>query len=75
MNAPVGTVLKMSDDSEFRPTPILVADAERERSIALLRVAVGEGRLTLAEFSERVGLADAASTDMELASLARPAQR
>jgi hypothetical protein len=64
-------VLKMSDDSESRPTPILASDAERERTIALLRVAVGEGRLTLEEFSERVGPAYAASTDMELASLAR----
>ena len=70
MHTAVGTVLKMSDDSEFRPTPILVAGAERERSIVLLRIAVGEGRLPLEEFSERVGLADAASTDMGLASLA-----
>jgi Domain of unknown function (DUF1707) len=37
-----------------RPTPILASDAERERSIMLLRDAVGEGRLTLEEFSERV---------------------
>jgi len=61
----------MSDDREFRPTPILASDAERERSIALLRDAVGEGRLTLEEFSERVGLAQAARTDQELARLAR----
>ncbi len=71
MNAAVGTVLEMSDDNESRPTPILVSDAERERSIALLHVAVGEGRLTLEEFSERVGLAYAARTDQELASVAR----
>lgn len=64
-------MLEMSDEVESRPTPILVSDAERERSIALLRVAVGEGRLTLEEFSERVGLAYAARTDRELASLAR----
>jgi len=37
----------------------------------LLRDAVGDGRLTLAEFSERVGLAQAARTDQELASLTR----
>jgi hypothetical protein len=50
--------------------PILASDAERERSIALLRDAVGEGRLTLEEFSERVGLAQAARTDQDLARLA-----
>jgi hypothetical protein len=61
----------MSDDREPRPTPILASDAERERSIALLRDAVGDGRLTLEEFSERVGLAQAARTDQELATLAR----
>jgi Domain of unknown function (DUF1707)/Cell wall-active antibiotics response 4TMS YvqF len=69
--AGLSTVLKMSDDRGSRPTPILVSDAERERSIALLRDAVGEGRLTLEEFSERVGHAQAARTDHELALLAR----
>ena len=66
-----GTVMEMSDDRESRPTPIRASDAERERSIALLRDAVGEGRLTLEEFSERVGLAHAARTDHDLAGLAR----
>jgi Domain of unknown function (DUF1707)/Cell wall-active antibiotics response 4TMS YvqF len=61
----------MSDDHGPRPMPILASDAERERSIALLRGAVSEGRLTLEEFSERVGLAHAARTDQELATLAR----
>jgi Domain of unknown function (DUF1707)/Cell wall-active antibiotics response 4TMS YvqF len=61
----------MRDDGESGSTPILVSDDERERSVALLRVAVGEGRLTLEEFSERVGLAYAARTDRDLASLAR----
>jgi hypothetical protein len=56
----------MSDDRESGPTPILACDAERGRSIALLRDAVGEGRLTLEEFSERVGVAAAARTDQEL---------
>lgn len=51
--------------------PILASDAERERSVALLREAVGEGRLTLEEFGERVGLAQAARTDKELAELTR----
>ncbi len=61
----------MSDDHESRPTPILASDAERERSIAVLRDAVSEGRLTLEEFSERVGIAHAARTDQQLADLAR----
>jgi hypothetical protein len=62
-------VLEMSDAGEPRATPILVSDAEREHSIALLRAAVSEGRLTLEEFSERVGLACAARTDQQLARL------
>jgi hypothetical protein len=61
----------MSDTPEPRPAPILASDAERERRVALLRDAVGEGRLTLEEFSERVGLAQAARTDHELARLTR----
>jgi hypothetical protein len=61
----------MSDTPEHRPAPILASDAERERSVALLRDAVGEGRLTLEEFSERVGLAQGARTDQQLAGLTR----
>ncbi|MGA9856640.1 MAG: DUF1707 domain-containing protein [Solirubrobacteraceae bacterium] len=61
----------MSDDRESRLTPILASDTERERTIALLRNAVAEGRLTLEEFSERVGTAQTARTDQELARLAR----
>jgi hypothetical protein len=52
-------------------TPILASDAERERTVGRLRDAVGEGRLTLEEFSERVGAAQLARTDRDLASLAR----
>jgi hypothetical protein len=37
--------------------PILASDAEREHSIVLLRDAVTSGRLTLEEFSDRVGRA------------------
>ena len=61
----------MGDERAARaqPTPILASDAERERSVALLRDAVGEGRLTLEEFSERAGLAQAARTDQELTRL------
>ena len=51
--------------------PLLASDAERERSVTLLRDAVGEGRLTLEEFSERVELAQTARTDRELARLSR----
>jgi hypothetical protein len=51
--------------------PILASDAERERSIVLLREAVGEGRLTLEEFGQRVDLAQAARTDGDLADLTR----
>ena len=40
----------MADDQ-----PVLASDAEREQSIVLLRDAVTSGRLTLEEFSERVG--------------------
>jgi hypothetical protein len=64
-------VFAVSDEHEPRPTPILASDAERERSIALLRDAVGEGRLTLEEFSARADLAHAARTHQELADLAR----
>jgi hypothetical protein len=69
------TVVDMSDDRELRPTPILASDAERERSIVLLRDAVGEGRITLEEFSDRAGLAYAARTDQDLARLARDLPR
>jgi hypothetical protein len=51
--------------------PLLASDVEREHSVELLRSAVVEGRLTLEEFSERVELAQAARTDLELAALSR----
>jgi DUF1707 SHOCT-like domain len=54
----------MGDDS-----PILASDAEREQSIVLLRDAVTSGRLTLEEFSDRVGQAQSARTDRDLAAL------
>jgi hypothetical protein len=47
----------------------LASDAEREQSIVLLRDAVVGGRLTLAEFSDRVGRAQLARTEAELAEL------
>lgn len=60
----------MSEAPDAGP-PILASDAEREQSIVLLREAVGEGRLTLEEFSERVDLVHAARTDGELAGVTR----
>jgi class 3 adenylate cyclase len=43
-----------------------VADADRDRTVTLLREHVVEGRLTLDEFSERVGLALGAKTRADL---------
>jgi len=60
-----------------QPPAVLASDAERDQSVELLRSAVVDGRLTLEEFTERVDLAQAARTDLELAALARdlPAAR
>ncbi|MDQ6605526.1 MAG: DUF1707 domain-containing protein [Actinomycetota bacterium] len=57
----------MADGPERHP--ILAADADRERSVALLREAVGEGRLTLDEFSDRVAQAQVARTEQDLIKL------
>lgn len=38
-----------------------VSDADREAVVTLLRRAVGEGRITMAEFDERTGAAYAAT--------------
>ncbi len=52
------------------PRPDLRAsDADRDRSVDVLRDAVVEGRLTLEEFSERVGHAQVARTEGELSRL------
>lgn len=48
---------------------VRASDAEREDVAAQLGRAVGEGRLTLAEFSDRVGQAHAATTRGELVPL------
>ena len=56
-------------DAPRDPRPILASDAEREQTVSRLRDAVGEGRLTLEEFSERVGAVQLARTDQELAVL------
>ncbi len=53
-------------------TPALRAsDAERERTVQLLREAAVEGRLTLEEFTERMSASYLARTGDELAELAR----
>jgi hypothetical protein len=59
----------MSESSE--QYPILASDADRERSVMMLRDAVTEGRMTLEEFSDRVERAYAARTDQELTELGR----
>ena len=53
------------------PPAIRISDAERQRVIAVLRDAVVEGRLTLDEYSDRVGSAVAAKTDQEARALLR----
>ena len=52
-----------------QPPAILAGDQERDHSTELLSQAVVEGRLTLEEFSERVGRAQVARTREELAVL------
>jgi len=57
-------VIRVNDRTELR-----VSDADRETTVARLRVAGGEGRLTLEELAERVELADAARTRGDLDAL------
>ena len=54
----------MTDRPQLR-----VSDTDREATVARLRVAGGEGRLTLEELAERVELADAARTQGDLDAL------
>src|SRR5262245_33348589 len=51
--------------------PILASDAERESACAILREASVEGRLTLDEFTQRIGSALAARTRPELEDVTR----
>lgn len=51
------------------PGPVRASDDERQEIAERLNAAVGEGRLTLSEFSERVGAAYAARTQSELSVL------
>jgi hypothetical protein len=55
--------------SETPADDVRASDAEREQVAELLGRAVGEGRLTLAEFSDRVGQAHSARTRAELVPL------
>ena len=57
------------EDPTTDPKQLLASDAEREHSVLVLRDAVAEGRLTLEEFGERVGGAQAARTHGALARL------
>jgi hypothetical protein len=58
------TVLRVNDSPQLR-----VSDADRETAVARLRVAGGEGRLTLEELADRVERADAARTRGDLEAL------
>jgi hypothetical protein len=58
------TVARVNERPELR-----VSDDDREATVARLRVAGGEGRLTLEELAERVELADAARTRRDLDAL------
>jgi len=51
--------------------PILASDAERERACTVLREASVDGRLTLDEFSQRIGRALAARTRDQLVEVTR----
>jgi hypothetical protein len=59
-----GPIVTETPEGELR-----ASDAEREQVAAELGRAVGEGRLTLAEFSDRAGRAHTARTRAELAPL------
>ena len=50
---------------------LLASDAEREATVDQLRIAAGEGRLTMEELSERSDAAYRSRTTAELASLTR----
>jgi class 3 adenylate cyclase len=62
-------------DQEAPPVPVApppalrVSDGDRDRTVTLLREHVVEGRLTLDEFSERVGRALQATTQADLSAV------
>jgi hypothetical protein len=53
-------------EPEARPPAVRIADTDRQHAAELLQHACGEGRLTLEEFSVRVGAVWAADTSAEL---------
>ena len=57
---PFGTV--SHDASEERPPALRASDADREATVSRLETAVGEGRIDLDEFGQRVEAACAAVT-------------
>ena len=57
------------DPQELDPRNIRVSDADREHVSSLLQKAVGQGLITLSEFTERTDLALAARTRGELNSV------
>ena len=59
----------MTEDDRGREIEVRASDAEREATVARLRDAAGEGRLSLDELAERVEAADGARTRADLASL------
>jgi hypothetical protein len=56
------------DPEDARPI-VRAGDAERDATVARLQTAVGEGRIDLDEFGERVGIAYTATTTAELDAL------
>ena len=55
--------------SSSTPPAIRISTAERQAAIAILQAAAVDGRLTLEEYSERVGVAVGARTDQDLHAL------
>ena len=53
------------------PGDVRASDAERDLTVERLQRAVGQGRLSMEEFEDRVGVAYAARTRGELAALTR----
>ena len=61
----------MAGDGEIEGTELRVSDADRERTVQLLKRNTGSGYLTLDEFSERAGQAWAARSKGQLEQLTR----
>ncbi|MGI8806150.1 MAG: DUF1707 domain-containing protein [Thermoleophilaceae bacterium] len=61
----------MSEVTGPLPHDVRASDAERERTITLLRDHAADGRLDADELAERVGRADSAATRSELTALTK----